>query len=531
MTEETIRALLSPQGTETNGGNSRRSSIANPSSQNNRQNILHRHPTASDAFDSRRNSTGKPNSSKSGEYVIPHHLRASTGSCHDFCKYGRKHAFEEKERQPIPRRTSTTNKNNNIGIAVPAERKKTTVAKLKPSPHSKTHSPDPPEVIKREIMLPSKKVEASSKQRPLNIKKVMENEMKMISSTKRSPAAKTKPAPVSVKPSSSLNVSVGLINRRKSEIKSGKLPGRSIMTVKKIRAPPTASLSPKPSVSRVVSLNPRKTSSLKVVPPLKDQNVIKKAEPRQPNTDKVPEKTLHIVETKIKKEDLPSVQDDGIIQIPSPSPSLSLSLSLSQSLPSPKSLSDPSSSTLSSHGEDIEESEYTTDSEAEEFESENDDVVDIDEGNNNKIQRKGGVVLSEDNECAEGKLKFRRGKIVDLQCENNGPRRLRFRRGRIVGDNEDRKGDARKRRFKKREVDNGANGSSPNSEKVILRHQDAQVKKDSQGLFNNVIEETANKLVESRKSKVKALVGAFETVISLQEIKPSTPTASTQTET
>lgn len=65
------------------------------------------------------------------------------------------------------------------------------------------------------------------------------------------------------------------------------------------------------------------------------------------------------------------------------------------------------------------------------------------------------------------------------------------------------------------------NDSQPNSEKVVLRHQDVQGKKDSQLLFNNVIEQTASKLVESRKSKVKALVGAFETVISLQETKPS----------
>jgi hypothetical protein len=43
-------------------------------------------------------------------------------------------------------------------------------------------------------------------------------------------------------------------------------------------------------------------------------------------------------------------------------------------------------------------------------------------------------------------------------------------------------------------------------------------------LFNNVIEETASKLVETRKSKVKALVGAFETVISLQDKKPSANT-------
>ncbi|PHT28190.1 hypothetical protein CQW23_32212 [Capsicum baccatum] len=48
-----------------------------------------------------------------------------------------------------------------------------------------------------------------------------------------------------------------------------------------------------------------------------------------------------------------------------------------------------------------------------------------------------------------------------------------------------------------------------------LRHQDVQEKKDVQGLLNNVIEETASELVETGKSKVKPLVGAFETVISL----------------
>lgn len=36
-------------------------------------------------------------------------------------------------------------------------------------------------------------------------------------------------------------------------------------------------------------------------------------------------------------------------------------------------------------------------------------------------------------------------------------------------------------------------------------------------VYNDVIEETASKLLEKRKNKVRALVGAFETVISLQE--------------
>jgi ligand-binding sensor protein len=48
---------------------------------------------------------------------------------------------------------------------------------------------------------------------------------------------------------------------------------------------------------------------------------------------------------------------------------------------------------------------------------------------------------------------------------------------------------------------------------VALRHHKTLEKK-SQMLYNNVIEEMASKLVKTRKSRVKALVGAFESVIS-----------------
>jgi len=68
------------------------------------------------------------------------------------------------------------------------------------------------------------------------------------------------------------------------------------------------------------------------------------------------------------------------------------------------------------------------------------------------------------------------------------------------------------------------------AEVVVLRRrrQDGEeTKKQEQVLLNNVIEETASRLVaEARKSKVKALVGAFETVISLQETgKAAAPVA------
>nr|POE66764.1 hypothetical protein CFP56_63907 [Quercus suber] len=47
------------------------------------------------------------------------------------------------------------------------------------------------------------------------------------------------------------------------------------------------------------------------------------------------------------------------------------------------------------------------------------------------------------------------------------------------------------------------------------KRQVGQGKKESQA-YNDVIEETASKLLEKRKNKVKALVGAFETVIDIE---------------
>ncbi|PHT26108.1 hypothetical protein CQW23_34274 [Capsicum baccatum] len=56
------------------------------------------------AGNTKRQSTGKLNAPDSGQDVIPHYLRASTGSFHDFCKYGRKHSSEEKPWHPLSKR-------------------------------------------------------------------------------------------------------------------------------------------------------------------------------------------------------------------------------------------------------------------------------------------------------------------------------------------------------------------------------------------------------------------------------------------
>ncbi|XP_022137059.1 uncharacterized protein LOC111008620 [Momordica charantia] len=168
---------------------------------------------------------------------------------------------------------------------------------------------------------------------------------------------------------------------------------------------------------------------------------------------------------------------------------------------------------------------------------------------------------SENGDVQSRKLKFREGRLVELQPENNAPRRLKFRRARLLGETQTQspKSDSRRRNFQGKEANQNGNqngdeaketehGSSrqqdqetkrkksfrrketidskfvsarTKSERVVLRHQDSRGKKEIQNLFNNVIEETASKLAQTRKSKVKALVGAFETVISLQDTRPS----------
>ncbi|RDX86278.1 hypothetical protein CR513_32404, partial [Mucuna pruriens] len=163
---------------------------------------------------------------------------------------------------------------------------------------------------------------------------------------------------------------------------------------------------------------------------------------------------------------------------------------------------------------------------------------------------------------AARKLNFRRGKVIELQPQSNSiPRRIKFRPARILSDDMRRDiNGARKRTI----VDNKVGGGEVNAantksekimarlrsmegskrrivgkkvggdrskvegsksgsdEKVVLRHPNLEGRKQNPRLYNNVIEETATMLAELRKSKVKALVSAFETVISLDSPREAT---------
>lgn len=552
--------------------------------------------TKPDVGNLRRNSTGKILLSNIIEKV-PHYLRASTGSCHDFCKYGRKDAFEEKERCPTqvaPRRLSTISfdSHNSAESVVLPERKNVSVIKLNHSHESKTFLPDTgtiakqakqqlpkrsadrkngvgsellterkklslvkfktlsdskpslssvPKTVKQEVSSSPEKLKVSAKKGWTNLKEKDLSTKHVISLKPKSLATKELSSPdtsggskgirnsnskesqrtvTSLKPNSlaanqisSLDSSGGLNGLRKSEVKMVKKAGTSLGTLKKVLVPPTGSLSPKPSLRRVASLKAQ-NRNVKVTP-LKNQNKIGKVIAKQLDNDVTPEKTLYVIKIETENKPLESDQDKNC-EGPSP-PSSSPS--------SPKSVSLPNSMPLSPHDGEDQESEYTM-TETEEDSFSEDGEVDSEENAETLDEdykgrpRKSGIVCSEDVDSHP--LKFRRGKVVDMQFENNRPRRLKFRRGKVLGENENVKFDNQRRRYKKREgVDGDAIGTEAGAEKVVLRHQDVQGKKDEKGLFNNVIEETASKLVETQKSKVKALVGAFETVISLQERKPS----------
>ncbi|XP_059452381.1 uncharacterized protein LOC132183013 [Corylus avellana] len=578
--------------------------------------------TKADGNNLRRNSTGKASSSNGGEAILPHYLRASTGSCHDFCKYGRKHALEAKARSPILKRVgkkptdtgfllvsvdlpgrkkmpvvklkpdfksqesdipetikqevptqSPVSKNPTEGKLL-TERRKTSGVKFKSSSHAKTRSYDTPKTMKREVSSSSGKVEVSSKKdsskaknlnlsmkhatslklesltvKPISspkfsggISSLRKGDVKIgkrevssssekveVSSKKGSSNAKNlnlskknvtslKPESLTVMPISSPKFSGGISSLRKGDVKIGKTTGMSKVAVKKAMASPTASLSLKSSVNSVAGLNERRRRELQAAPPLMNKNKIRKAEPKQPNNDEVMEKTLYVIKMETENKTLESDQNEGF--------AIEFSPALSSS---PKSSSLPNAPSSSSYEEESQEDSECTMSEAEYDSLSENSVENIEEADTLEEGYKGrptkdGMVCSEDKNCQPLKLKFRRGKVVDVHSVNNSPRRLKFKRGKLLGEDQNVKADARRRSFKRTEgVDGDTNGSEPGSQKVVLRHQDVQGK-NAQGLFNNVIEETASKLAETRKSKVKALVGAFETVISLQDKKPSANT-------
>ncbi|CAI0431619.1 unnamed protein product [Linum tenue] len=124
------------------------------------------------------------------------------------------------------------------------------------------------------------------------------------------------------------------------------------------------------------------------------------------------------------------------------------------------------------------------------------------------------------------KLKFRPCRVIEFKPEITSPRRLKFKRRAPRNDSSWSKvytnfGVLREGCVRREEINRRvAFADVVDYKKVVLRHQDMQADKVLlQASINNMIEEIVSKLVEDKKSKVKALVGAFESLNTLHDSK------------
>ncbi|GKG26291.1 hypothetical protein Tco_0399437, partial [Tanacetum coccineum] len=138
----------------------------------------------------------------------------STGSRHDFCKYGKHH---EPAKSAIPikfKRTTVVNKEKVAKTVVPVEKKKTTiVAKVNPSADPKIPKlAEPVEVTKKDDALPSKKAQVMRRSLSTN-GKTAGNEPRMFQRS----TSLAKPSPVMVNRDVSAGSNAGI---KKKEIKT-----------------------------------------------------------------------------------------------------------------------------------------------------------------------------------------------------------------------------------------------------------------------------------------------------------------------
>ncbi|CAL9090293.1 unnamed protein product [Musa textilis] len=118
-----------------------------------------------------RNSTGKtksrasPSFPEGEEKPLPHYLRTSTSSCHDFCKYGKKHDLEIKKRHPV-RQKFLANKeipedgNNKMNVATRQDKRKKENPKLVVS-EEKNQGTKKPVVVEENDVPPEKIIQIS----------------------------------------------------------------------------------------------------------------------------------------------------------------------------------------------------------------------------------------------------------------------------------------------------------------------------------------------------------------------------------
>lgn len=528
----------------------------------------------------RRYSTGNIGIPYKSVKILSRYLAASTGSCHDYCKYGEMRQDLETKTTTSPRLEKVMEKQGKgqyMGKTVTlAEGKKKLAVSFTYSLSSKIQKPDNPFVSKKEISSPTMKETVLLKQfsSPLNglypkpkpiLSKSSTLPIKEHSSSKEDgESQENKEMGTCLVNSHGPSISREQTKLRRSKDKTSLLDEKNassrgsvslpaLRSVKKVFRRSIVSSSPKRPEKRVSITNTGKFKRLKGVSRLKDHSGVGKFESEQPSSEDVSKKSLHSIESNAKNKTIiltpnsdcsPSSSSfhkhkslkhsqKGIspVQISSPSaekilrrtqygnhvsqsPKSSENISLRRTKQGPHVIQSSISSLASSstHGDTFSE-HYKTDIENRTMNAKVESSI---------TPKKGEVVSTKDNSSNARKLNFRAGRVIEVHPVINSPRRLKFRR-RFLSDSQIDMVEITESSSKNAGIvtdDGGTNVANSECEKVVLKHQDVERKTAEQNLLNNMIEETAIELVKTRKSKVKALVGAFETVISLQDAKP-----------
>lgn len=520
----------------------------------------------------RRHSSAKTSPGNNEEKLVPRCLQDSTGSCHDFCKYGMKLAFEEKKTSFIPRIAERTQLHRStlqnlaevvtsgvkLRVSMNSEPTKMSLVKHRKSTDSEvwiSNVSDTIKVVKTgpgELVKPGNEVVINRKKTSLvGVKRLPllpKSQNSITYKTRRQEISSSSKVDTTPKPISKRVGASSIPNFKKEEpllkstsqrlkthpISTSQMAKTSLnSTIKKTRTSskfsethvtslnldsskaisPRVSSSSKSSRKRIACINMHK--SLKTALRVKNNLKPRINEPEE-HYSEAKEKTLYVI--KMENEDN-AFHDQNAIQDIELSPAKSLS-----------------SSKFSSQ-EDQEESEYAT-SEFEEDSFPGNNVKENKEtletldleveknaksqkgeteslaeaiiekssptGNNGKENKESLETLDLEVEENEKPQKGEIENLAETEVEKNSPSKLKLNGGKVLKENA---------------TDGDETVAITGLEKIVLRHQDVKGKKDEQMLLNNVIEETASKLVETQKGKVKALVGAFETLISLNEKK------------
>ncbi|THG16313.1 hypothetical protein TEA_022577 [Camellia sinensis var. sinensis] len=530
-----------------------------------------------------RHSTGNLIISKREVKVLPRYLTGSMGSCHDYCKYGIEHNLEKKARHPSLKtiKAKAGERRYQPEIIILEVKNKKPLISSKPLADSKSQTThDKHQVIEKEAPVLAKKIAVLAKKVPVSSKPFFSPGDRIDVSAKHVNDLRPKPVQTKSSPFSSpgrlstrryseilpwnggLQASLvrGLSSRRHSdtgitkEMRTLKLRKKNNLLPPAVFPPP-----PRPLIKRELTAKSGQRKELKQVYRLKSQNGVRRAEPKQPIAEKVPEKMIYVVTTKPvnltvgvtkngnKKleqhrhgmptsQSLPSTESkklrhtqNGIHSNQSSSLSLLSSEKKTLKHTTRNGIHINQSSSLSSLSSEKKTLRHTKNGNRNAPSSasalsllslsgsmKNDKKDPISEGSGTKTEnrmashtkrpRRVVRVSSEIKVCTPMKLNFTRGKVIEVQPRNHIPRILRFKQRRVLGENHSGKADIKQINFGKIVGTADLNGSETKSTNFILRHQSVEGKKDAQSLLNNVIEETASKLVETRKSKVKALM-------------------------